>query len=246
MTRKTKHNSPTPHLEDPTDFLAPAGSEFAVTSIYRVTVSSTLSSLATRWGTSVDQLVKASSIDTSIMDSRMLEIPGEQSSTFKGTDENETVTGNSLANYLQGFGGVDYLAGGGGADTLDGGAGDDFVEGGAGNDRLTGGSGSDRYVFTDADRLAPGSSGYDLITGFQGYLGEKIVLSGIDANTTISGNQTLNFIGTGAFSGKAGELRYYHSNDDTWVIADVNGDAQTDFRIRIEGIRTMYQDDFIL
>lgn len=56
-----------------------------------------------------------------------------------GGDGNDTITGNSAANFLRGMRGDDQLIGGGGADTLDG---------GAGNDTLNGGGGIDTAVFT--------------------------------------------------------------------------------------------------
>lgn len=51
-----------------------------------------------------------------------------------GSDHNDTITGDSGANYLRG---------GAGADTVNGGNGNDFVQGDAGADVLNGGSGSD-------------------------------------------------------------------------------------------------------
>jgi Ca2+-binding RTX toxin-like protein len=53
-----------------------------------------------------------------------------------GTDDNDTLTGNTVANILNG---------GGGNDTLNGGAGNDTLNGGLGNDVMNGGDGSDRY-----------------------------------------------------------------------------------------------------
>ena len=47
------------------------------------------------------------------------------------------LTGNSVANRLQGGDGNDILKGLGGDDELFGGTGDDIIEGGQGNDKLT-------------------------------------------------------------------------------------------------------------
>ena len=51
-----------------------------------------------------------------------------------GGDGNDSITGNSAANWLRGMRGNDGLAGGAGSDTLEGGAGDDLVDGGSGID----------------------------------------------------------------------------------------------------------------
>jgi Ca2+-binding RTX toxin-like protein len=52
----------------------------------------------------------------------------------------DTVTGNALANLIEGGAGDDTLSGGAGNDELYGGAGDDILDGGAGDDILDGGS----------------------------------------------------------------------------------------------------------
>ncbi|MDO4225917.1 MAG: hypothetical protein Q4C94_00360, partial [Neisseria sp.] len=74
-----------------------------------------------------------------------------------GTDADETLRGNDLANFLlggngndtlEGRQGDDILSGGAGDDTLNGGAGKDILDGGSGNDKLNGGSSeADTYVF---------------------------------------------------------------------------------------------------
>ena len=74
-----------------------------------------------------------------------------------GTEKDDTLYGNELANFItggagddaiSGYGGNDILHGGSGNDTLQGGAGKDTLAGGAGDDRLYGGSNeADTYVF---------------------------------------------------------------------------------------------------
>ncbi len=67
-----------------------------------------------------------------------------------GGEGNDQLTGNSLANILEGRGGDDTLVGNAGGDTLVGGDGNDSLNGGAGSDFLVGGQGDDFYVFGDA------------------------------------------------------------------------------------------------
>ena len=74
-----------------------------------------------------------------------------------GTEKDDSLYGNELANFItggagddaiSGYGGNDILHGGAGNDTLQGGVGKDTLAGGAGDDRLNGGgSEADTYVF---------------------------------------------------------------------------------------------------
>jgi Ca2+-binding RTX toxin-like protein len=76
-----------------------------------------------------------------------------------GTQKNDALAGNSIANRLSGGSGNDRLTGNGGNDTLTGDRGNDKLNGGAGDDDLLGGVGNDTYLF-DADSAL----GDDLIT----------------------------------------------------------------------------------
>jgi hypothetical protein len=46
----------------------------------------------------------------------------------------------------------------------------------------------------------------DVITDFSRSDRDRISLSGIDANASVGGDQAFTFIGTGAFTGSAGQL----------------------------------------
>src|SRR5215212_3764759 len=74
-----------------------------------------------------------------------------------GGGGNDSLTGNSVANVLQGLGGNDHLEGGAGDDTLYGGSGDDSLVGGTGNDTVYGGTGTDTAVFSGT------AASYDII-----------------------------------------------------------------------------------
>ena len=66
-----------------------------------------------------------------------------------GSDNNDTLTGDSSDNVIMGQMGNDNLTGNAGNDTLDGGDGDDIFYGGDGNDSMLGGAGADDF-FADA------------------------------------------------------------------------------------------------
>jgi len=162
-----------------------------------------------------------------------------------------TGTGNALDNVIYGGGSNDVLSGADGNDTLrgqsgndalSGGDGADVLIGGPGADTMTGGAGNDRFqigyyesgVFTDADT----------ITDFTA--GDLIDVSGWDANTAVGGDQAFTFVGTAAFSGAAGELRYFDDGVDTHVLGDINGDSVADFEIVLSGIIVPTAADFVL
>ncbi len=185
---------------------------------------------------------------------------------ISGNDLANTLTGNRGANVLNGgngkdvlnakdgndtlFGdaGDDKLNGNNGDDILNGGAGIDVLTGGAGSDILTGGSEADQFKF-DKFMLADGLLFTDTIMDFSGLGGEgdRINLGAIDANgNALDGNQKFAFIGTGAFSGVAGQLRYAQSGGDTWLSGDINGDTLADFQIIATGLHSFVAGDFIL
>ena len=146
-------------------------------------------------------------------------------------------TGNSLNNIVKGNSGNNALNGGGGNDKLNG---------AAGADKLTGGTGADQFIFSSISDSTVQLAGQDTILDFSRTQGDRINLSPIDANTNAAGNQTFKFIGSAAYSHKAGELRFGLSNGDTIISGDVNGDAVADFRIVLDRGLKMIASDFVL
>jgi serralysin len=145
-------------------------------------------------------------------------------------------TGNSLANTITGNAAVNFL---------DGGGGDDIVIGGGGLDFLTGGAGADRFVFNPGDIAGTTWNSTDQISDFSQAAGDKIDLSGIDA---IAGgtNDAFTFVGTAAFSGVAGELRYVNNGTYSTIYGDTNGDGAADFAIALNTGVNLVQGDFLL
>jgi Ca2+-binding RTX toxin-like protein len=182
--------------------------------------------------------------------------------TLTGT-EALTGTGNALANILTGNTGVnklfgldgddtlngdagnDVLKGALGADILKGGADSDKIYGGGGQDELYGNAGSDTFFFVGGD-TASAKAEADTIFDFNRKQGDLINLAGIDANEDKSGNQKFDFIGTDAFSGEAGELRFVSKNGESYVYGDTDGDAKADFTIHFDDAFTFKATDFAL
>ncbi|MDK1489716.1 M10 family metallopeptidase C-terminal domain-containing protein [Sinorhizobium sp. 7-81] len=158
--------------------------------------------------------------------------------------EVESLIGTSYADKLYGNAIANGLTGGAGNDLLAGYAGNDLLYGGAGRDLLYGGTGADRFVFKATTESAGTSydSIYDFLTSEQ----DRIDLSAIDASSKLTGNQTFSFVGTAAFKGVAGELRYEKLSSDTYIYADVNGDKVADLKIHLDDAVTLTKDYFIL
>lgn len=164
-----------------------------------------------------------------------------------GSAFNDRLTGNGGANVLRGNAGKDMLIGGSGADTLAGGAGDDRLVGGLGADALVGQSGADTFVFASTADSGPGNA-RDRINDFSHVQGDRIDVSGIDANTAAAKNQAFTFIGRQAFHGKSGELHYAVSGDHAVISGDVNGDKVADFQIVVnyDAAHPFVAADFVL
>lgn len=143
---------------------------------------------------------------------------------LSGGGGNDTMDGGAGNDTLDGGGGNDTLNGGDGSDSVDGGGGNDIVNGGAGDDILTGGGANDIFAFTEI-------GGNDVITDFRrGY--DRIDLSGIDAVEGGSDN-AFTFIGSGAFTNVAGQLRSYSQDGAFFLAGDVDGDGAADFTIQL-------------
>ena len=180
-----------------------------------------------------------------------------------GNDLDSRLTGNDEANRLQGLRGDDRLSGLGGDDTL---------VGGTGRDILTGGAGADHFVFSGFASLGmyfdyssggtvvvypianPDSgatfSTADVITDFNKAEGDVIDLSAVDAIYLADNGSPLDdaftWLGTGRFTGAAGEARYEVRGANTFILLEVNGEAGADMVIRLNGVHDLTASDFLL
>jgi hypothetical protein len=190
------------------------------------------------------------------LDLRGTEISMHANAAFSGLNSKSvlSVTGTSGDDTLKGFWGNETVNGLAGNDTLDGalgndilqgGDGDDVLIGGAGTDQLFGKAGADTFRFTASSESIVGTKA-DVIADFVKGL-DRIDLSAIDANAGVSGDQAFSFIGNGAFTGKAAQLRYATATDiTTSVYGDINGDRKADFQIKMIGLHALASGDFYL
>jgi len=117
--------------------------------------------------------------------------------------------------------------------------------GGAGAQYMTGGSGANIFKY-----LAISDSIPSIMDGINNFDPAKDVidLSAIDANLSSPGTQNFTFIGTAAFSGSGGQVRYVQdpAHNQTLVEADLVGDSTPDLEFRITGLLNLSAANFAL
>jgi len=186
-------------------------------------------------GAGADWLEGGAGIDAAIYSDRSV---GVQVSLATGKGTGGNAQGDTLV-------GIENIRGSNGADTLTGNSGANVLNGWAGKDVLTGGAGGDIFSFAAIGHSAVGANA-DRITDFSRAQGDHIDLSDIDANTRVAGDQGFAFIGTGLFTGVAGQLRYATSGGVTTIAGDINGDKVSDFHIQLTGTIAPVSGDFML
>jgi serralysin len=145
----------------------------------------------------------------------------------------DRLTGNDAGNILRGGGGADILQGGLGGDRPEGGAGADiFVFGGPGDSR-------ERGPRSDGKKAMPDQLP-DFVSGT-----DRIDLSAIDANRGTAGDDAFTYIGAGAFTGAAGQLRSQVIGGQVHIYGDIDGNSVADLHIIASGTQILVTD-FIL
>jgi hypothetical protein len=105
---------------------------------------------------------------------------------------------------------------------------------------MRGGAGADAFVFASIGEAGRGA-GSDAILDFEGGA-DSIDLRAIDADRQAAGNQAFRWLGSEAFDGEGGALRF----DGGRLAGDVNGDGRADFAIRLEGVHAVAASDILL
>jgi VCBS repeat-containing protein len=149
----------------------------------------------------------------------------------------------NLSNYT--LTGIAAIDGGAGNDTITGSAGNDTIVGSAGADHLYGGAGADTFDYN----LVSDSRGTTIDKIFDFADGEDLIdLSGLDANSALGGDQSLTFVGYGAFTGAMGELRIDTSTAGiTKILVDLDGNKVADLEVHLVGTySTLDANDFLL
>ena len=132
---------------------------------------------------------------------------------------------------------------GGGNDRFFGDNSANWFQGGRGKDTFTGGSGRDLYDYNLAT-ATPVGGGRDVITDFD-HLTDDIDLMGIDASSTVAGNQAFRFVGAAALSG-SGEVGFFTSGGNTIIRLSTDADSTSEAEIQLTGMKTLTALDFYL
>ena len=139
----------------------------------------------------------------------------------------------------------DRILGTAGNDTLTGTAIADLFLIGTGQDVITGGDGRDRFQFMPG-ALGPQAQNSFTFTDLAPAAGERLDLSRIDAVAGTLANDAFGFIGTAAFSGVAGQLRWADQGTQRLIQGDVNGDSSADLTMIVLGTGPVNSSWFLL
>ena len=154
-----------------------------------------------------------------------------------GEAGDDILNGNDGADLLYGGTDTDALYGGAGSDTLYGEAGLDFLDGGAGRDTLFGGAGADSFYFNTGETGTTIATA-DRIGDFSQAQGDTLAFQGLPEVFSA-------FLGTAAFTGSAGQVRYEQIGGNTYVSIDLDGDAAADAMVRLDGWGPAPFNDFV-
>lgn len=186
---------------------------------------------------------------------------GDGGDTINGGSGNDDIRGGAGADTLSGGADDDRISGGGlssdasndKGDTCSGGAGDDVIDGNFGNDKinggtgldtLTGGDGNDQFIFLSVSDSR--GANIDIITDFNPNAADRIDLSAIDAVPGGSDNE-FTFRGSSGFNG-VGQVRVVQDKANGYTFIKISTDADTgaEMTIRLNGVHTLDQGNFIL
>jgi serralysin len=168
-----------------------------------------------------------------------------------GMTGNISIAFGAMIENAVGGSGDDSITGNSGRNRLSGGGGADRIAGGEGSDWLLGEDGADIFVFTSiSDSVLPSVTG-DGKKIASDYIGDftpgvdRIDLSAIDAIPATAADDAFTFIGTSAFQGVAGQLRFEVIHGQLWLYGDIDGNAVPDFSIAMRAA-TIGAGDLIL
>ncbi len=137
--------------------------------------------------------------------------------------------------------GIEGALGSNGNDTFKGDELNNEFQGKTGKDTMTGGGGRDTWDFNDvAD--SPAGATRDVVTDFAP--GQDIIdLAGVDADSTVPGNQSFRWVGKANLTGAA-QLGYFVTGGNTIVRASTDADAAAELEIQLTGVKTLTAADF--
>lgn len=139
---------------------------------------------------------------------------------------------------------IERAYGGAGADTIYGNSANNLIAGRAGKDSLYGGGGNDIFDFNRVGETSNLKTTADLIKDFS-VDGDRLDFQSIDASSLRTGNQDFSFKGKAAFTGAA-QVRFATYDGNTYVYLNTDSDNTAEAVIRLNGIKALLADDFLL
>ncbi len=185
-------------------------------------------------GEGIDFLVQVENLTGSAFDDTLT--GSSTNNLLDGGDGNDLIDGGNGIDTIHGGAGSDSLYGGALGDFLFGGDGDDFLVGGLNSDTMTGGLGADTFIVLQES--ITGTIETDIILDFNQAEGDILDVSGIDANSTMAGDQAFTFVASHT-SNAAGQMTASLINGITILRFYTNADNTVDYQIRVTGDHTL-------
>jgi Ca2+-binding RTX toxin-like protein len=111
---------------------------------------------------------------------------------------------------------------------------------------ITGNAGADTFIFQRLEDSGSLQATADLISDFSSSQGDRINLSGLDANPSTLADNAFTYIGTAAFTA-AGQARRSIDNGITYVELNTNADLTTvEMTIALTGALNLTASNFVL
>ena len=121
-------------------------------------------------------------------------------------------------------------------------SGNDTITGNSAVNRLTGGAGADRSASTMPRKARVAAP--DTITDFT--VGRPAGPVGDGRQPRHGGDDIFHYLGTGAFTGQAGQLRHERVGSDVIVFGDIDGDGIADLQIILQNAPDLSATNFLL
>jgi serralysin len=125
-----------------------------------------------------------------------------------------------------------------------GGAGADTIIANQGANHLTGNGGADLFTWADTTSSGTGALADTIMDFVRGT--DRIDLSRIDTNPATPADDPFAFLGTGAFTNHAGEVRYDVTGGAAHVFVDFDGNGVADLEIIVNSNTILASSDFVL
>jgi trimeric autotransporter adhesin len=129
--------------------------------------------------------------------------------------------------------------------TITGNNGTNTIVGGLGLDVMTGGASGDVFVWTSTAESGVAGAEADVVTDFNGPLGDLLAVNLIDADVTVGGNQAFSFIGTAPITG-AGQISYFTTATDTYILLSTDADVFQEMTIHLAGVHAVQASWLVL